>query len=196
MVDWYDIVRTTGRIEEIAERLDAMTHEERVREVRRMNGKTQAMLWEMADGQKLDLDHFVPPDTPPLTEVIHFGKNSLPLMSSFEKRFCRPSENGEEGVLYGYNEGVLRPLVGPGYFVARRTPGNSKGSVVLDYYSTPAEKVATWPPIATTDVGIPALVYGFMNDYMRKVSKHVSIGRAYKYHRATDNYFLLVRDAR
>jgi hypothetical protein len=196
MSDWYRIVKRTGRIDDIAARLDAMTHEERVREVRRMCGKTQAMLWQMADGRAIGLDHFVPADVPPLTEVIHFGKNSLPVLSAFEKRFCRPSDDGEQGVLYGYNEGMTRPVVGPGYFVVRESKGNSKGDVVLDYYSTPSEKVPAWPAIAVKDAGIPAVVYGFMNDYMRKVSDHVSIGRAFKHHCVTNNYFLLVRDGR
>lgn len=194
MSEWLGIVKRTGNIEEIGARLDAMTHKERVKAVRSMCAGTQAMLWEMADGHEVGLDDMVPSDVPPLTEVIHYGKNSLPLLSSFEKRFCRPTEAIKEKVLYGYNEGLTRPVVGPGYFVVRETPGNSKGSVVIDYYRTPSERPAAWPELATKHRGVPALVYGYMNDYLRKVSSHVTIGRAYKFHKQTDNFFLLCRD--
>ena len=35
-------------------------------------------------------------------------------------------------VLYGYNEGLLRPLIGPGYFVAEYV--SSRGEVGINYY--------------------------------------------------------------
>jgi hypothetical protein len=196
MKNWYRIVKRSDRIEDVGARLDAMGHDERVKAVRSMCAHTQALLWEMAEGSELSLDHFVPPEVPPLTEVIHFGKNSMPAFSSFEKRFARPAPGGDGATLLGYNEGVLRPVVGPGYFMVRETPRSSKGPVVIDYYATPRETVPSWPAIATKDWGLPALVYGFMHDYMRRVSTHVTIGRAYKFHQVTNNYFLLCRDAR
>jgi hypothetical protein len=194
MTRWFEKVRRTSRIEEIGEMLDALPHGERVKEVRSMCGATQALLWEMAERTEVTLDDLVPPDVPSLTPVIHYGKNSLPLLSSFEKRFCRPAQQRDPDVLYGYNEGVTRPLVGPGYFMVRATPGNTKGSVVIDYYMTPSEKPVSWPEISTKDSGIPAVVYGFMHDYLRKVSSHVTIGRAFKHHKVTSNYFLLCRE--
>lgn len=196
MSKWFGIVKRTGSIEEIGERFDSMSHDERVREMRSMCPATQALLWQMAEGTEVTLADIVPEDVPPLTEVIHFGKNSLPVMSHFEKRFCRPPEGTEESVLYGYNEAKIRPIVGPGYFVVRETPGKIRGSVVVDYYKTPPAKPASWPKIATKDCGLSALVYGFMNDYLRRVSSHVTIGRAFKHHKMTNNYFLLCRDAR
>ena len=39
------------------------------------------------------------------------GKNSLPLFTRFQKRFIRPTE--DDSVLYGYNEGMTRAVVGP-----------------------------------------------------------------------------------
>ena len=196
MENWYKTVKRTGRIDEIGARLDAMSHAERVKAVRSMCAGTQALLWEMAEGTELTLEDFVPADKPALTEVIHFGKNSMPLFSSFEKRFSRPANGGTGRALLGYNEGMLRPVVGPGYFMVRETPRSGKGPVVIDYYATPRETVPAWPAIAGKDSGLPALVYGFMHDYMRKVSAHVTIGRAYKFHNVTNNYFLLCRDAR
>jgi hypothetical protein len=37
-------------------------------------------------------------------------------------------------------------------------------------------------------------VYARMHDFLRKVSAHVSIGRAWREHKATDNYFVLCRE--
>jgi hypothetical protein len=195
MVDWNRIVKNTGTIEEIAEQLNALSHRERVAAVRTMGGPTQALLWEMAEGRSVAAEDMVPADVPPLKPIIHYGKNSLPLLTNFEKRFCRPTNGGNGGVLLGYNEGVTRPFVGPGYFVVRDTPASTKGSLVIDYYRTPSEKPPEWPKIANKDHGIPALVYGFMHDYLRKVSDHVTVGRAYKHHKITNNYFLLCRQA-
>ena len=194
MENWNRLVRKTGRVEDVGARLDSLSHRERVVAVRTMNAGTQALLWEMAEETTVTLEDVVPKDVPPLTPVIHFGKNSLPVLSSFEKRFCRPSTGCNENLLYGYNEGVTRPLVGPGYFVVRETPLSTKGKVVVDYYGTPGEKPVSWPEIESTDRGVPALVYGFMHDYLRKVSSHVTIGRAYKFHKVTNNYFLLCRE--
>jgi hypothetical protein len=195
MENWSQLVRRTGRIEEIGARLDSLGHDERVAAVRSMTAKTLPLLWELSEGTTVTLRDLVPDSVPPLTQVIHFGKNSLPAFTSFEKRFCRPSPGCNEELLYGYNEGVTRPLVGPGYFVVRETPNSLKGKTVVDYYGTPSEKPAGWPEIASTDWGIPAAVYGFMHDYLRKVSEHVTVGRAYKFHKPTNAYFLLCRQA-
>jgi phosphodiesterase/alkaline phosphatase D-like protein len=37
-------------------------------------------------------------------------------------------------------------------------------------------------------------VYARMDDFLRKVSAHVSIGRAWRNHKVTDNYFVLCRE--
>jgi hypothetical protein len=97
-------------------------------------------------------------------------------------------------VLWGYNEGVARKAVGPGYFVTRKTEGDSRGEVVIDYYQVPPEKPAEWPSIQSNDSFLSALVYGKMHDYLRRVSRHVTIGRAYKKDRETANCFTLCRE--
>ena len=116
-----------------------------------------------------------------------------PPHKNFEKRFCRP-EDDSDPVLWGYNEGSSRPLVGPGYFICRSTAGDSRGDVVVDYYQVPPSRPATWPPIERNEDGVSRMVYGHMQDFLRRVSDHVTIGRAYKHDRETPNCFTLCRE--
>src|SRR2546422_8034477 len=95
--------------------LDGLAPAERVAAVRELSGKEQAALFEAAKGTRpLTIADFVPESTPPLREVIHEGKNSLPLFSRFQKRFYRPAPSAQE--LWGYNEQPLKWATGPGYF--------------------------------------------------------------------------------
>ncbi len=175
----------------LTEILDGMGHEGRLHTVRGWGKARQAELFEAAKGYRpLTLDHYVPSDVGNLTEVIHWGKNSLPLFSDFQKRFCRPED--EEGVLVGYNEGSTRGLVGPGYYVAEE----KDGELVIDYRKTPKTKVASWPEILPNSKKLGFLVYEGMVDYMRGLSSHVSIGRAEKGGKMMDAYFVLVREDR
>jgi hypothetical protein len=66
--------------------------------------------------------------TVPLVQVIHYGRNSLPVLRIFENRFCRPPEGEDE--LWGYNEHALRWTPGPEYFIAR---DRGQGEVLIDY---------------------------------------------------------------
>lgn len=180
-------------IEEIEQYLDNLDGETRVAESRAVGPSEQRRLWRLARGRAVTLDDIVPPDRGPLEPVRHYGRNTLPLFRIFEKRFCRPS-GGQKDVLWGYNEGVTRSAVGPGYFVTRLTERDSRGEVVIDYYQVPTEKPEAWPSIVTNDVFPAKLVYGQMHDYLRKVSRHVTIGRAYKKDRETPNCFTLCRE--
>ena len=66
-------------------------------------------------------------------------------------------------------------------------------SYVIDYTRIPPKKVEAWPEIRGNEGGSGALVYGRMKDYMRKVSNHVSIGKAYKDGKEVGAYFMLCR---
>ncbi|RME45112.1 MAG: hypothetical protein D6795_17020 [Deltaproteobacteria bacterium] len=189
------ILADPAKIEEIAGELDGLEASARVEAVRSLGAKAQRKLWTLTAGHAVTLEDIVPPEKGPLEPVIHYGRNSLPLFSIFEKRFCRPPEGEDPPVLWGYNEGTLRPIVGPGYFVCRPTPEDERGSVVIDYYQVPPGKPENWPRIEPNDRGITRLVYGFMHDFLRKVSTHVTIGRAYKHGKVTNNFFLLCREA-
>jgi hypothetical protein len=65
---------------------------------------------------------------------------------------------------------------------------------VVDYWSVPPEKPAEWPTIKSNESGLQRLVYAHMEDFLRKVSTHVSIGRAWRERRETPHHFLLCRE--
>ena len=167
--------------------LDELGHVGRLDTVRGWDGGTMAKLYEAIKGYlPLTLDYFVPPDVPPLTEVIHHGKNSLPAFTNFQKRFCKPqTEEGGHGngngtkSLWGYNQNP--PLVtwfaGAGYYVAHDW---EPGEICVDYTLVPPAKPPSWPdPVAKNERGLgPRAIYGNMVDIMRGLSKNVSIGRA------------------
>jgi hypothetical protein len=188
------LVRAGAPIDEIAAHLDALDHETRQHETLGLGGADQRGLFEAAAASPpLDLAFFVPKETPPLAEVIHYGRNSLPVFKKFEKRFCRPAS--DETRLFGYNEGPSRPLIGPGYFVARATDaGDPRGAIVVDYYLVPDAAVAPgWPAVRANHQGLQLFVYHQTRDYMRRVSAHVSIGQAHKREKKVIGTFILCR---
>ncbi len=168
--------------------LDGMGHHGRLHTIRGWGKARQAALFEAAKGfRPLSLEDFVPAHVPALTEVVHHGRNTLPVFNNFQKRFCR---HEEEGVLYGYNEGATRGLTGPGYYVASARDGE----LVIDYRKLPTGRVApTWPAIISNKDKLGFLVFHGMVDYMRGLSSHVAIGRAEKNGKLMDAYFVLVR---
>lgn len=197
-------------IERLAEVLDGIGHAGRVETIRRWDARVQSRLYEAVKGfRSLTLDHFVPPETASLVEVIHHGKNSLPTFTLFEKRFCKPElEEGEEdgeAQLWGYNEGHVESLIetkvftGPGYFVTHAPRDRveiSEGEIDIDYRMLPKGKVASWPPVAPNEDRLGRFVYAGMVDVMRGISNHVSIGRAIKGGRYIDAWFVLCREDR
>jgi len=183
-------------LEAIAAFLDGKAPNVRIEETRALGAPEQKALWRLTVGRATTLDDLVPPDYGPLEPVRHYGKNTLPVFALFEKRFCRPTPGaaGEERVLWGYNEGTSRPLIGPGYFVVRESPTDPRGATVVDYFTVPPEKPDGWPKIVPNEHGLQCFVYAQMHDYLRRVSTHVSIGRAWRKHRETPNHFLLCRE--
>jgi hypothetical protein len=175
----------------VSAHLDGLGHGERVRQVREIPGGLQRKLYAAADGHgSLDMDYFVPPEQADGAFVRHYGKNSLPAFSIFEKRFARPQAGSP--VMWGFNHSPLMALVGPGHFVLRTGP--EAGELHVDYYSVPPERLDGAPALAPNDRGISTLVYGHMIDVLRRVSGHVTIGRAVKKGADTPNYFLLCRE--
>ena len=121
-------------------------------------------------------------------QVIHHGRNSLPVFHAFEKRFCRPTNSLDE--LWGYNEHALRWLTGPGYFVARR---HGETEVLIDYLALPPARPDAWPAIKPNSAGASRFVYFQTQDVLRGVSRHVSIGRDTKKGKPLDRWFVLCR---
>jgi hypothetical protein len=184
-------VRTVGAF------LDGLDDGQRWAAVGRLNRTQQRALYKKAIADSIDLSHLVG-DAEPRVEVIHDGLNTLPVAPSlrrFEKRFCRSSSDGP---LFGYNEGPLRRLIGPGYFVAKPTVDQpdwwSHGGVVVDYFEVPGGAVVDgWPRVVPNSRGLQRFVYHQTRDFLRAVSTHVSIGAAFKRDRPLDHYFVLCR---
>ena len=185
-------VKTDGavRLEALATHLDGLDDDARVAQVTAIGKAEQVRLWEVAGAapKAFALDFLVPPDAKPLAPFPFEGRNSLPLFTRFRKVFYKTTD----GNVAGYNDQAMGWLTGPGYYIARATP-EGHGPVVIDYTLIPTEKPAGWPPIRTNERGVSKLVYGFMHDYLRWISKDVVIGRAYKYGKETSNYFVLCR---
>jgi hypothetical protein len=172
--------------------LDEIGHFARVWSVHQWSRNDMARLWEAAKGfRAIDLTDFVPSSTPPMVQVIHDGKNTLPAFTIFQKRFCRPSDPSLEESLVGYNYQSFSFVTGPGYYVAH--PSAEAGEVDMDHTMLPAEKPDDWPPISPNDRALSRFVYYGLVDVVRGLSSHVTIGRVKKKD-WLDSWFVLVRE--
>jgi hypothetical protein len=180
---------------EVARLLDDMTHAERVAAIRSAGRGEQRRLYEAVAGHReLRLTDMVAPTTAAMTEVRHHGRNTLPVFTHFQKRFCRPADAdpASPAELWGYNEGSMRWLTGPGYFVLR--PDAECGELLVDYNQVPPSHPASWPAIQSNERGLSRFVYGFMIDRLRGVSRHVTVGSAARKGKDLGSWFLLCRE--
>ncbi len=176
----------------LADYLDRLDAPARLREVRSLVKREQVKLFEVAAGAlPIHLDHFVPAGTPPLREVIHYGRNSLPAFHTFEKRFCLPDTGGDE--LWGYNEHALRALTGPGYFVVREPSLAELAEMVIDYTELPPRKPDAWPSIRPNSARFGRFIYFQTRDIVRAVSQHVTVGRDTRNGQPLDAWFVICR---
>jgi hypothetical protein len=172
--------------------LDEIGHFARVWSVHQWTGADMARLWEATKGfRAIGLDDLVPPSTPPLVQVIHDGKNSLPAFTIFQKRFCRPADPSLGEYLVGYNHQTFSLATGPGYYVVH--PSAETGEVDIDHTMRPKEKPEDWPPIIDNDARLGRFVYYGLVDVVRGLSSHVTIGRVKKGN-WLDSWFVLVRE--
>lgn len=209
MPELTELIRGNEPIATIANHLDGLSHADRKAQVEAMSPADLAALYRRAEGQHVDADFFVPADLPSGQEVVHHGRNSLPVIGgTFRKRFTRLG--GEDGLLGGYNDndGFVASVgwfTGPGYFVVRpRGCDNPDGrsdteQLFVNYYEVPpvgAAPVQGWPEVKDNRGVTSGLSFGQMCDYMWKVSAHVSIGEAWKKGKCLGQYFALVREDR
>lgn len=174
----------------VASFLDSLVGMDRVLTVRSLGPGTQRALWELVDGfAEMTLADLVPRTTPLYEAVVHFGRNTLPMFTMFEKRFYR---TGDGSGVAGANFQTLSPFTGPGYFVVRKDDGSPE--LLIDYQHLPKDKPADFPEIRNNESGIARLVYGSMVDTLRRVSEHVSIGAASRHGQMLDAYFVLCRE--
>jgi hypothetical protein len=179
----------------IRDLLDGVSHAERVDAIRSLGRGAQRRLYDAVDGfLPLRLADLVPPSVGDGATVRHFGRNTLPAFTHFEKRFCRPggTDPEEPDTLNGFNFQKMAPLTGPGYFVAREDP--SRPEVWVDYNHVPETHPDGWPEIVPNDRGLARFVYGFMVDTLRRVSEHVTIGSAARRGRDLGSWFVLCRE--
>ncbi len=175
----------------LSEYLDGLGPGSRVKQARQLTAQEQALLFDAADGFKpLTVEDFVPAAVPAMKQVIHFGRNSLPVFRVFEKRFCRPEGEFASVQLWGYNEQLFKRATGPGYFTARQS-GDTE--VVIDYTQVPPYRPDAWPEILPNSARLSRFIYNGTKDYIRGVSGHVSVGRATRDGKNMDNWFVLCR---
>jgi hypothetical protein len=179
----------------LAEYFDGLGDAARAAATVSMTPRQQARLYEAAQGfRALTLEHFVPKGIAPLSQIIHAGKNSLPVVSRFQKRFCLPAAAADS--LWGYNENprAITFATGPGYFVCYAIDA---GQVLIDYGQVPADKPPGkpdgWPDVRPNSAGLSRFIYDRTKDTMRGVSNHVSVGRAARDGKSMDNWFVLCR---
>jgi hypothetical protein len=180
----------------VASLLDGLTHDDRVTAIRSVERREQRNLFEAVAGfRPLHLTDLVGSDVRDLRTVRHYGKNTLPLFSHFEKRFCRaPGASPDAPREHcGFNVQTMQPVTGPGYFVAVEDP--ERDEVLVDYRRLPSAKPSDWPEIRTNERGLSRFVYGFMVDTLRRVSEHVSIGSAARKGKDLGSWFILCREA-
>jgi hypothetical protein len=208
-MDLRNLIDTHLDLARLSRDLDDLGHFGRLWSVRQWTRRHMAVLWEaLRNFRPTTLDDFVPSSVAPLTEVIHYGKNSLPVATRFEKRFCRPSRPhvAKADVLVGFNVQSFAALTGPGYFVARDAAGQAGQAgqaaqdgagditaVAFDYTMEVREKAPSWPAIRPSSHGLGRWVYGGAVDIVRGLSKHVTIGRVRKKGVWEDTWFVLVR---
>ena len=82
--------------------------------------------------------------------------------------------------------------MGPGHF--RVVPHEVPGELLFDYLWTPESVPEGFPAARSNRGGLSTMVYGNLQDVVRKVSSHVSIGRALMKGKLTNNYFGLCRE--
>jgi hypothetical protein len=182
---------------EVARFLDDLSHAERVEAIRAATRRDQRKLYGAVDGSgQVRLVDLVAPAVGALETVRHYGKNTLPAFTHFEKRFCRgrDADPARPEELYGFNFQAMSPLTGPGYFVA--VEDRSRDEVLVDYRRVPPERPRGWPAIRRNEQGLSRFVYGFMVDTLRRVSEHVTIGSAARKGKDLGSWFLLAREDR
>ena len=187
---------STIKTVDVAKFLDELSVEDRILAIRAIGAKEQRRLYDAVENfAPVRLVELVPSDVADLCAVRHFGKNSLPLFTEFEKRFSRAPDRdpAAPGELLGFNFQTLSPITGPGYFMA--TEDTRRGEVLIDYRRVPDRHPADWPAIRGNDRGLARLVYGFMVDTLRRVSEHVTIGSASRDGKDTGNWFVLCRES-
>lgn len=177
---------------DLASFLDALEPPLRVNQALDLPSKLVGRLYRaVAGGPRLEIEAFVPKETPTGRTIIFEGLNSLPAFRRFQKRFARVSS----GQVVGYNHQATSLLTGPGFFVVKPPSdhGDVPGELYFDYTDVPHEVPDGWPAYRTNASGLSKLVYENMKDYMRQVAGDVFVGHAYKLGKMQGQFFVLCK---
>ncbi len=170
----------------LEEALDAADHAARVAWMRSLKSKDMDALYEMAAGRDVEPDYFLGPTGEPLAFI---GRNSLPLFSDFKKAFAQHQDRIQG---WNVNVGIARWFGGPGHFRVRNAD-TYQGQLIFDYVwecdSVPEEFPAAESNLRLTN----RLVYGNMEDVVRRVSKDLIISKAYRNGKPEGSFFSLCR---
>lgn len=185
MTDLVDEIGTLVQSDPIDfDRLEALfdeaSRDEREAAIEGFDSSIQRRLFDQAKGRPVALEAIVPSEADPLQEVVHQGRNTLPVFQSFQKRFCRPPDryqSDDRTCVWGYNEQTFKAVTGPGYFVAYADESN--GEICIDYRETPEERPDDWPEIVPNSSRLGRFVYAGTVDRLRAISDRVTIGRAF-----------------
>ncbi|MBX3230170.1 MAG: hypothetical protein KIT84_24945 [Labilithrix sp.] len=190
-MDVQKFLEPTVNVERLVEILDGLGHEGRIHTTRTWSKKEMSRIFDAVKGHRpIDVDYVVP-ISEPLVEVQHDLHNALGLPGKFQKRFAKIA--GDPSVVVGFNVQPYTAFAGPGYFTASKGEGEHEGELVIEYTKIPKEKPEGWPKIVENAGLIPGIVYGGMTDYLRGISTHVSIGKAFKGGKPRGEWFALVR---
>lgn len=172
--------------------LDELSPAARVHATLSLRAREQRALWHAAQGvYEITPEHLVPFGLPADTTVRHFGRNTMPAFSRFEKRFYRNAH----GDMFGANFQTMAPLTGPGYFRVRALA--EQRELLLDGArdALPSEAPAGWPQVVPNERGFSRFVYGFLVDHLRRVSEHVTIGEPVRHGKPLGSWFILCRES-
>lgn len=174
----------------LAAYLDGLDAATRIAQVTALSSKKeQARLWELcADAPAFTAEDLVPARLGEGKQVIWYGKNTLPLFKTFQKRFMR-----QNGIVVGYNFTGTSWFTGPGYFTIVTSPHQAR-ELRVDYTQVPATTPPGWPTVKPNDKGFSKPIYGNLYDYLRRVSNDVCIGWATRLDKPIDSYFILARE--
>lgn len=171
--------------------LDESDTHGRLHQVRSLPRKQHAKLYDVCKAARpVTREDFIPPEFADAV-VRHHGINTMPMFRTFEK----PMYVTEGGLIGGRNVQFWSWITGPGYFTVTSGDGpGDEGGVYFDYTTLPDSKPSAWPTIRSNRFMFSYFVYAYMNDFMRSVSEHVTIGKAYRNGKSLGMYFILVRE--
>lgn len=164
-------------LDELAEMLDEATDEQRLQWMYGVSGRRMSDLFERCEGRAVHVDDLVAPDGDPTPCR---GKNGLLLFNRFAKVFARVDDQ-----VVGYNRtGALQTwFAGPGHYTAfdgTEHVDGQPGEVVVDYRVLPERTHPDFPPLRSNKRGGSIIVYAWMYDIIRRVSRDVFIGDSFR----------------